>query len=197
MDRETAIDLLDNLLGMVEDNHDSDYDAALHMGIDALKTQDMSGNMSGTHISSDCISRQAVINEMKDMYTAAEEWAQGAHDDDTKARAESCMATNVELKLRIEKLPSVQPQRWIPFETREPDAEEKEDHPEWEYVLCGNLPDDGQRILVNIKYKGHEAVQMDEYVDDGGVCYLNSGYDIGTEATAWMPLPEPYKGEPE
>lgn len=92
----------------------------------------------------------------------------------------------------LNKLPSVQPQRWIPFETREPDAEEKEDHPEWEYVLCGNLPDDGQRILVNIKYKGHEAVQMDEYVDDGGICYLDSGYDIGTEATAWMPLPEPY-----
>ena len=59
----------------------------------------------------DLISRQAVINEMKDMYTAAEEWAQGAHDDDTKARAESCMATNVELKLRIEKLPAVHPQR--------------------------------------------------------------------------------------
>lgn len=58
----------------------------------------------------DLIDRQAVINEMKDMYTAAEEWAEGAHDDDTKARAESCMATNVELKLRIEKLPSVQPE---------------------------------------------------------------------------------------
>ena len=68
----------------------------------------------------DMISRQAVINEMKDMYTAAEEWARGAHDDDTKARAESCMATNVELKLRVEKLPSVQPERmtnrqWVDF----------------------------------------------------------------------------------
>ena len=39
MDKQTAIDLLDNLLGMVEDNHESDYDAALHMGIDALKMQ--------------------------------------------------------------------------------------------------------------------------------------------------------------
>lgn len=97
----------------------------------------------------------------------------------------------------IDNQPTIELQRWIPFETREPDAEEKEDHPEWEYVLCGNLPGDGQRILVNIKYKGHEAVQMDEYVDDGGICYLDSGYDIGTEATAWMPLPKPYKGETE
>ena len=58
----------------------------------------------------DLIDRQAVINEMKDMYTAAEEWAQDAKDDETKARAESCMATNIELKLRFEKLPSVQPE---------------------------------------------------------------------------------------
>ena len=32
-----AIDLLDNLIGMVEDNHSSDYDTALRMGIEALK----------------------------------------------------------------------------------------------------------------------------------------------------------------
>ena len=83
--------------------------------------------------------------------------------------------------------------RWIPFETREPDAEEKQEHPEWDFVLCGKLPQDGQRILVNIKYKGHEAVQMDEYNDDGRECYLHSGYDIATEATAWMPLPEPWR----
>ena len=62
-------------------------------------------------------------------------------------------------------------------------------------VLCGRLPYDGQRILVNIAYKGHEAVQLEEYYDDGGESYLESGYDIGTEATAWMPLPEPYNEE--
>jgi len=32
-----AIELLDNLIGMVEDNHDSDYDMALKLGIKALK----------------------------------------------------------------------------------------------------------------------------------------------------------------
>lgn len=36
MTRDEAINLLDNLLGMVEDNHGSDYDMAIHMAIDAL-----------------------------------------------------------------------------------------------------------------------------------------------------------------
>ena len=34
---EEAIDLLDNLIGVVEDNHGSDYDKAIKMGIGALK----------------------------------------------------------------------------------------------------------------------------------------------------------------
>ena len=36
MEREEAIELLDNLIGMVEDNHEADYDTALKMAIDAL-----------------------------------------------------------------------------------------------------------------------------------------------------------------
>lgn len=160
MDKQTAIDLLDNLLGMVEDNHDSDYDAALHMGIDALK--------SNAPNALDCVERQAVINEMKDMYTAAEEWAQGAHDDDTRARAESCMATNVELKLRVEKLPSVQPQRWIPVTER--------------------LPEYGMDVLTINKDDEYEINHIiDEDDGDDGEWFWHG-------AIAWMPLPEPYKG---
>lgn len=37
MDRQTAADLLDNLIGMVEDSQKNDYDTALKMGIEALK----------------------------------------------------------------------------------------------------------------------------------------------------------------
>lgn len=37
MDKQTAVDLLDNLVGMVEDNQGNDYDTALKMGIEALK----------------------------------------------------------------------------------------------------------------------------------------------------------------
>lgn len=36
MTREEAVDLLGNLIGMVDDNHDSDYDSALRMAIEAL-----------------------------------------------------------------------------------------------------------------------------------------------------------------
>lgn len=37
MDKQTAINLLDNLIGMVDDSQESDYDTALKMGIEALK----------------------------------------------------------------------------------------------------------------------------------------------------------------
>lgn len=37
MTREEAIELLDNLVGMVSDNQDSDYDTALKMAIKALE----------------------------------------------------------------------------------------------------------------------------------------------------------------
>lgn len=37
MTNEQAIDLLDNLIGFVEDSHESDYDEALKMAIEALQ----------------------------------------------------------------------------------------------------------------------------------------------------------------
>jgi len=39
MEIKEAIELLDNLLGMIEDNHGNDYDEALHMAISALEKQ--------------------------------------------------------------------------------------------------------------------------------------------------------------
>ena len=97
-------------------------------------------------------------------------------------------------KCEILAVQSVREERWIPFKTRSLTEEEKEEHPEWECILDCILPDDGQAILVSINLKGHERVQYDEfYTDDGS--YLDSGYEIGSEATAWMPLPEPYREE--
>lgn len=85
-------------------------------------------------------------------------------------------------------------QQWIPFKTRPLTEEEKEEYPEWNCILDCKLPDDGQAILVSINLRGHERVQYDEFYSDDG-SYLDSGYAIGEEATAWMPLPEPWKGE--
>lgn len=39
MNSEEAKDLLDNLIGMVEDNQNNDYDEALKLGIEALEKQ--------------------------------------------------------------------------------------------------------------------------------------------------------------
>ena len=135
----------------------------------------------------DLISRQAAIDALH-MDTSIIPFE--------KAR-EYADATISEIRNRLEKLPSAQPeQRWIPFKTRPLTKAEKEEHPEWDCILDCKLPDDGQRILVNVSVRGHESVQYDEfYTDDGS--YLDSGYEIGTEATAWMPLPEPYDAESE
>lgn len=82
--------------------------------------------------------------------------------------------------------------KWIPFNRRPMDDEEKERYPEWEYILDGPLPEDGERILVSLKYNNHEPVQCDEFYTDCEGCYLDSGYEIGTEALAWAPMPKPY-----
>ena len=125
---------------------------------------------------SDTISRQAAIDEL-------EHAAWGKEWDKALAKA------------MLESLPSAQPeQRWIPFKTRPLTEEEKEEHPEWDCILDCTLPDNGQRILVAIRIRGHEEVQQDEFYSDDG-SYLDSGYEIGTEAVAWMPLPEPYREE--
>ena len=43
-EREEAIDLLDNLIGMVEDNHNSDYDKAFKMAIKSLEQEPKTGH---------------------------------------------------------------------------------------------------------------------------------------------------------
>jgi len=86
--------------------------------------------------------------------------------------------------------------RWIPFRSRPMTEEEKEMHPDMDDILDCKLPNDGQAILVTIEIDGRRWVNYDEYYEDGG-SYLDSGYEICTEATAWMPLPEPYREESE
>lgn len=75
--------------------------------------------------------------------------------------------------------------QWRKFEFREPDAEEKEAHPEWINVLVGG-PYDGDEILVS---NGRYVWKDEFYVDD--CCHLESDCDL--EDCWWMPLPEPPK----
>lgn len=39
MTRDEAIELLDDMIGLVEDNHGRDYDRALHMAMEALERE--------------------------------------------------------------------------------------------------------------------------------------------------------------
>ena len=59
MTREEAADLLDNLIGMVEDNQENDYDEALKMAIEAL-------NVTDTNVG-DTIRRQAAITAVLEL----------------------------------------------------------------------------------------------------------------------------------
>ena len=109
----------------------------------------------------------------------------------------SKMPIPVWLRMEIINAPTIEPEpQWIPFKTRPLTEEEKEDHPEWDCILDCKWPDDGQAILVSVNVRGHEKVQYDEFFTDDG-SYLDSGYAIGEEATAWMPLPEPWRGDAE
>ena len=50
MTKTEAIDLLDNLIGFVEDSHDNDYDTALNMAIEALESQERQELIVGSYL---------------------------------------------------------------------------------------------------------------------------------------------------
>ena len=81
--------------------------------------------------------------------------------------------------------------KWIPFEQREADEDEKEAYG-CEYMLCCKLPDEDEEILVTY---ANGNVGEDIFLRDGYECYLDSGAEFITEAIAWMPKPQPYKKE--
>ena len=124
------------------------------------------------------ISRQAAIDAIQ--------------DEISKEFHRAHQITLLHAKRRIENL--LPAQQWIPFSMRKLTEEEKELCPEQEYILDGKTPENGQLILVNIRLKDYKGVKLDEFYDDDGY-YLFSGYEVGAEATHWMPLPEPYKEE--
>lgn len=128
-------------------------------------------------MSDDLISRQAAIGEMRDMYHAAEKWGKEASDDVIKARAESCMASLIEMKLRIENLPSAQSeQQWV--------------------SVTDKLPDFGISVLLNegYSYAVGYLIKTTEGKYEWGI---NGWYNDLEDWSAWMPLPELYREETE
>lgn len=98
------------------------------------------------------------------------------------------------LERKLQALPSVTPQeyRWIPMVSREPTDEEKAEYlaqngEELCYMLENEMPLNGQKVLVSIG----EFVSEDIFDED----FYNFENNDVENVDAWMPLPEPYKGE--
>jgi len=192
MTREEAIDLLDTLIGFVEDSRNSDYDTAFKMGIKALEQepciQEKQANADKIDVvyidgfkagysqakfdleqepCKDCISRQAVLAIAGDSCLDLDSY------EDTKEFCDE-----------IKELPSVTPQAiWIPVSEKLPKLDEL-DTTVWKQkiLITGYLSfDNKKRLFVS-----------EAFIND---VINNSVHD--TVVIAWMPLPKPYKTESE
>ena len=105
---------------------------------------------------------------------------------DLRENHDKYFARDMEAADAIEELTDNHVGKWIRFITRPLTEEEKEEHPEWDYIIDCKLPDDGQDILVS----NGRWVTVDTFFSDDG-CYLDSNDDL--EGLWWMPLPEPPK----
>lgn len=74
MNEQEAINLLDNLVGMVEDNHNSDYDKALKMGIEALEKQSFFNPKIETAVESRNVYEHGYMRGKQDGLDKADEW---------------------------------------------------------------------------------------------------------------------------
>ena len=184
-EREKAIDLLDNLRGMIEDNQGNDYDFALKKGIEALETLEdferaqiiTGGRLNGRTYAykrgledgkrkaleqescEDCVSRQAVKDGM------------------IKYEFHSSDMTITEFVKDV--LPPVTPTtRWIPVSEK--------------------LPEDGELVLFSTKtdrvFEGRFFVDK---TDLQWYAFRDKAFAYNNVVTAWLPLPKPYKAEME
>ena len=134
--------------------------------------------------SDDTISRQAAIEAVE-----KESQVDGAYGYmDTKSIVDL-----------LNDMPSAQ--QWIPIKTRPMDEEERSEWSEKlgydiEYeeavIYTSQLPDDGQEVLTCGRYG---TVRIDKFENDPdyGCSFEENGDMDGI--VAWMPLPEPWKGE--
>ena len=123
----------------------------------------------------DLISRQDAIDAIKEFQHGAAEW-KGEQEErsDIWHRADSAIASAIEIKLRVKKIPSAQ--QWIPCSERLPE--------EFKRVLCCTDKEEMFLACVYIFDNGYTFDNEERMMWDGDV-------------VAWMPLPEPYKGGDE
>lgn len=133
------------------------------------------------------IDEKKLIEDMKNTSLDVELW--------TSMKPHEIVSATIEAYLdHAIKIINSQPpaDQWIPVTYHETTEEEKEVYGmTCPYILDCPLPEEGDEILVCSK-NGKVFEDLMCY-DDGW--YLDGGYDFVEEITAWMPLPEPYKGE--
>ena len=94
-------------------------------------------------------------------------------------RYEHYLEIGVEIEDAVKALPSAEPQRWIPVADRLPNANERDKNGVRRYYLVQNEYGD----MMVCSWNGREWEQIYQLEPTDG------------EIVAWMPLPEPYKGE--
>ena len=133
----------------------------------------------------DLISRQAAIEEFK---TPGAVFTYG----ETTCKA---------VISRLMMVPPAQPERrWIPITSRPMTAEERKEWSDklgyelenYEGRIYEHLPDDGEEVIV-CGFNGR--VYLDTFYDEPDGCIFD--YSDIEDVVAWMPKPEPYKGESE
>jgi len=123
----------------------------------------------------DCISRQAAIDALARMmprsYTP-----DGSHPSDEEIfRAQEIFADCIEA---LEILPSAQPEpHWIPCSKR--------------------LPERADNVIICCKAGDYTLVSTGRYLYKFKMWYVDVVGDLRDGVTAWMSLPEPYKGGDE
>lgn len=139
----------------------------------------------------DCISRTALLSRID---------AERKHLLDLKMDGAEHIIVHHARRI-IEDMPSATPYqtRWIPIKTRPLTEKEKEEYADLGYsedsissMYDCPLPEDGEEVLITTRY---DDVRTDTFYRDEG-CYFET-YCDEDDVKAWMPLPQPYKGESE
>ena len=108
--------------------------------------------------------------------------------------SESRLMTALEMAIK-----ALEQTQWIPVTYRPMTDEEKKDFAErtgfdeedLDTMLNCKLPEDGETVLIT-DHLGN--VEFDTFINDCDGCYFECNCDMG-DVKAWMPLPDPWKGE--
>ena len=131
----------------------------------------------------DLISRQAAIDLVSDVCNAVMSGCESRYDPVTEdevykdvLEVDAILKCNKEVRIALRNMPSAQPERkWIPVSER--------------------LPEDGTDIFVT--YVDEEETRIIP-VNYGRGTWFDCIFDRALDSlkvTAWMPLPEPWKGD--